>query len=191
MPQEPHEDQKYIEGLLKNNRILINEIYDMCHKNVLSFVLKNNGTEQDADDVFQDTMMALLLKARTKKFILTAPIGGLLYYVYRARWIDTLRKKGIEKAAVKELTLYLDDKESMKIADEITADYKRKKLFDYCFEKLSDKCKKIFEMSFSKIPAKEIMVKLNISSENAVYQNVSRCRAKLIRLTERHKAKFI
>lgn len=191
MPNEPHKDQKYIEALLNNDRILTNEIYDKCHKNVLSFILKNNGSEQDADDVFQDTLTALLLKARTENFILTVPLGGLLYYIYRARWIDILRKRGIEKTAINELKLYLDDKETIKIAEEVSTDYKRKKLFDFSFEKLSVKCKKLLEMSFSKIPAKDIMAKLNISSENAVYQGVSRCKAKLIRLTETYKNKFI
>lgn len=191
MPNEPHKDQKYIEALLSNDRILTNEIYDKCHKNVLSFILKNNGSEQDADDVFQDTLTALLLKARTENFILTVPLGGLLYYIYRARWIDILRKRGIEKTAINELKLYLDDKETIKIAEEVSTDYKRKKLFDFSFEKLSVKCKKLLEMSFLKIPAKDIMAKLNISSENAVYQGVSRCKAKLIRLTETYKNKFI
>jgi len=191
MPQEPHKDQKYIKALLRNDTLLIKEIYDKWHKNVLSFVIKNSGNKQDADDVFQETLTALLIKARRGNFILTVPLGGLLFFIYRACWIDILRKKGIEKAAVKELKLYLDDKESMKIAEEVTADYRRKKLFDFSFEKLSDKCKKLLKMSFSKIPAKEIMAELNIASENAVYQSVSRCKVNLIGLTRRYKTKFI
>lgn len=190
MPQKPHRDQKYIEALLKNDKLLIKEIYDKWHKNALIFVTKNSGNEQDADDVFQETLTALLLKARKDNFILTVPLGGFLFFIYRARWIDILKKRGVEKKHIKEFNLYLDNKDSIKIAEELIFGYKKQMLFDFCFQKLSGKCKKILEMKIAKIPAKEIMVQLDIANENAVHQNVSRCKAKMIDLRKKYESDF-
>lgn len=190
MPQIPHNDHKYIVALLKNDKLLIKEIYDKWHKNVLNFVIKNSGTEQDADDVFQETLTALLLTARKDNFTLTVPLGGFLYFIYRARWIDILKKRGVEKKHIKNLNLYLDDKDSIKMAEELTIGYKKQMLFEFCLQKLSEKCKKIFEMKIAKIPAKEIMAQLNIANENAVHQYVSRCKKKMIDLRKRHESDF-
>jgi len=75
----PHADQKYIDALIKGD----------CKK----FVLKNSGSVGDATDVFQETLIAVLSKVKTKPFVLTVPLGAYLYRVYKNKWIDELRKK--------------------------------------------------------------------------------------------------
>jgi len=93
MQISPHEDQKYIEALLNNNSVLIEEIYRKWGPDVRKFVLKNNGSPEEANDLFQESLETLLAKAKTEKFVLTAPLGGFLYYVYRNKWYNKLKIK--------------------------------------------------------------------------------------------------
>jgi len=151
MPKKPHADQKY----------------------------KNSGNEQDADDIFQDAILALLRMAEKKTFKLTVPLGGLLYYVYRNIWLDILKRKKKERTIIKELKLYIDDKVTLQVADKISKTYKRQKQLELCFEKLSDRCKQILSIRFEGCSINEMMIQLKFKTENAVSQSIFRCKTKL------------
>lgn len=190
MPQERHEDHKYIEALLNNDQHLIKEIYEKWQKDVLSFVLKNNGNKQDAADIFQESILALLILARRGNFILTVPLGGLLNLIFRRRWFGVLKRKRKETEIIQELKAYSDDKVSNIIAYEASKAYNEKKLFDFCFEKLGDRCKKILKLSLSGLSRVEMMPELESKSENAVNQSVFRCRAKLKELIKQYRSRI-
>ncbi len=48
------------------------ELYIKNFKMVLRYIERNNGNRQDAEDIFQDTMIVLCKKLRTDEFTLTA-----------------------------------------------------------------------------------------------------------------------
>jgi len=73
---EAHEDQKYIRALCSNDFVLINEIYDKCSSQCRNYVLKNNGSVDDARDVFQEALIDVYQKC--KDLTLTVPICGYL-----------------------------------------------------------------------------------------------------------------
>jgi len=78
MNTAPHEDQKYIKALLDNNSVLIEEIYRKWGPDVRKFVLKNSGSTEEANDLFQESLMIVLQKARADRFVLTVPFGGFI-----------------------------------------------------------------------------------------------------------------
>src|SRR4051794_20155886 len=88
-----HSDQKYIDALLNNDTFLLEELYQKFSGKIKSMVLQNNGTEADAADIFQDTLLSLYHKAKYQNFVLTCPLGGFLYLVCKNRWINELSKR--------------------------------------------------------------------------------------------------
>jgi len=183
MTKAPHIDQKYIDALLNNDASLIEEIYQQWHKDVLNFVKKNNGNEQDADDLFQESLMAVVRRARKGDFVLSVPFGGYFYTVYRGKWLDRLRKSGRAQVIKEEVGRYSE--ESYTLALETIFGDDRLKLYQKHFEQLSENCRQLLRLTFEQLSRKEIMERLGYASENSVNQRIHRCRGSLQQLIKK------
>ncbi len=111
---KPHEDQRYIQALLSNDERLIREIYERNSAAVLRYVLQNNGNEEDARDLFQQGLIAILRRARQEDFVLTCPFGGYLHIICKSLWINELQKRSRQRVTS------LDDDGFIKEASEDT-----------------------------------------------------------------------
>lgn len=187
MHTSPHKDQKYIEALLNNNSLLIEEIYQKWGPDVRKFVLKNNGSLEEANDLFQESLETLLDKAKTEKFVLTAPLGSFLYYVYRNKWYNKLKIKKRNEVIIEDINRYIYEQEGKQAADELSLFEKRLKIFNTCFEKLSDRCQKVLNGRYEKgMNSEEIMNFLNIPSITAVNKGMFNCRKTLKKYITEH-----
>jgi len=183
----PHEDQKYIEALLNNNSLLIEEIYQKWGPDVRKFVLKNSGTPEEANDLFQESLEAVLDKARSDNFILSVPFGGLLYFIYRNNWLNKLKRKKKKALIIEELKLYTNESESKLQADEIELFEKRTIVFYQCFGKLSEKCKTILNARYEKeMDSKQMMEYFKLSSISSVNKGMFDCRKHLKKIIMQH-----
>ena len=83
-----HADQKYIDALLNNDAVVIEELYQKYSPKIKWMVLKNNGSETDAADVFQEVLLWIYKKAKDKNFILTCPLDAFLYISCKNKWMS-------------------------------------------------------------------------------------------------------
>jgi len=90
-----HPDQKYIDALLSNDGVLLNELYQKFSGKVKSMVLQNNGTEIDAADIFQDALLSVYHKAKTNGFALTCPLEAFLYRICKNKWMNKPGKRKV------------------------------------------------------------------------------------------------
>ena len=104
-----HQDQKYIDALVYNDTSLINELYQKYAGKIKAMILKNNGDETDAADVFQEALMSIYQKAKNDSFTLTCPLDAYLYLICKTRWINELKKR-----SSKGVTFIEDDGYSFK-----------------------------------------------------------------------------
>lgn len=74
------------------NNTAFGELYKNYFHSVNRFVLNNNGNSNDAEDVFQDTMMVLLEKLRQDNFELTASLKTYIMAISKNIWLKKLRK---------------------------------------------------------------------------------------------------
>jgi hypothetical protein len=54
-----HPDQKYVEALLNNDMVLLKEVYQKFSGKIKWMVLQNNGTVDDAADIFQEALLSI------------------------------------------------------------------------------------------------------------------------------------
>ena len=71
-----HPDQQYIEALRRNDPSGIRKIYELHARQALRWILNNNGTADDADDIFQEALMAVYEKSLDPSFTLNCPLGA-------------------------------------------------------------------------------------------------------------------
>ncbi len=55
-------DQKYINALLSNDLKILEELYEKFSGAIKCMVLQNNGTETDAADIFQESVLPFIIK---------------------------------------------------------------------------------------------------------------------------------
>jgi len=174
----PHEDQIYIDALLNNQSSLINEIYEKFAPQCKRFIEKNSGDAQKAMDIFQESLVYIFRRAKTNGIELNVPFGGYLYFVYRGKWLDELKKRKIFNLRIEDIDLYIDDKATY---------LKELKFIIYkaCFDKLKDACKEILGSRFLNLDSKEIAQELKIKA-NAVDYRMYYCRENLKKCIEQN-----
>lgn len=82
-----------LEGLAQNNRKAIETLYKQHYKMVQSLIVANNGTADDAKDVFQETMVVLYEKVSAGNFNLHCQLKTYVYSVSRRLWLRRLQQQ--------------------------------------------------------------------------------------------------
>jgi len=186
MPEYNHPDHKYIEALKSNDTPLIEEIYQKWYKEVVQYVTKNNGSVQDADDLFQEALVAIVRKVRKEDFNLKVPFGGYFYFIYKNKWIDRLRKNKKLRVIKEDDERYTHEVDSKLVADNTNDTDERYQLYLLCFEQLSEACQKVLRLSLQGISTREVMQKLGFATANSTNQRIHRCRGRLQQLIKNH-----
>lgn len=81
-----------LNGLARNDRKATEALYQQNYGMVQAFVLNNNGSADDARDIFQEAMILLYEKAGSGSFELNCKIKTYLYSVCRRLWLKRLQQ---------------------------------------------------------------------------------------------------
>ena len=95
--QHPYStDAELIEALQQTTtqHKALQQLYVQYFETVRRFITNNNGTADEAKDIFQETVTIFYRKVQRQKLILTSSIKTYLYSVSRNLWLKQLRKKG-------------------------------------------------------------------------------------------------
>jgi RNA polymerase sigma factor (sigma-70 family) len=171
-------DNELIAGIKsKNNRIVSQVIKDNIKK-INQLVLLNNGSESDAQDLFQETMIVLYRKIQEKDFNLTCSVGTYIYSIAKLLWLKELSKRSKGKLVDENVDFVIDNNAEIQ---ETIQKNERLKLFREKYEELSDDCKKVLHMFLMEIPLKEITQIMGYSSEQHTRNRRYRCKEALIK----------
>ena len=90
---KPENSEKILlQGLARNDKKAVETIYRDNYSTVQSLIINNNGTADDAKDIFQETMIVLYEKARSGTFELSCQIKTYVYSVSRRLWLKRLQQ---------------------------------------------------------------------------------------------------
>lgn len=103
-------------NLKKRDNAAYQLLYTFYYPAIERFVKRNSGTEADAQDVFQETIIVLLDKVPKQDFILTSSIKTYIFAVASNIWLKRLRDS-------RHITLLTEDYE---LEDLTLAEWERK-----------------------------------------------------------------
>jgi len=91
---KPQTDEKaLLEGLANNDKKAVETIYKDNFNMVQSLIINNNGSSDDAKDIFQETIIVLYEKVRSGTFELHCQIKTFVYSVSRRLWLKRLQQQ--------------------------------------------------------------------------------------------------
>jgi RNA polymerase sigma factor (sigma-70 family) len=176
-------DLKIIESIRNgSNDQALSYLYDKPLRKIRKYILSNNGSTEDANDIFQDAVVILFNQIINNKYKSDLDIDGFLFSVSRNLWIDKVRRE--KRMLNKDFTIetnHTDFNDQLKdlIVKEKSAALRT------VFEKLDEKCRKILHYTiYEKLSMKEISVKMGYSNENVAKSNHYRCKTYLAKLVK-------
>lgn len=86
-------EKALLEGLAINDRRAVETIYRDNFNMIQALVINNNGSSDDAKDVFQEAMIVLYEKARSGSFELNCQVKTFMYSVCRRLWLKKLQQQ--------------------------------------------------------------------------------------------------
>ncbi|MEJ7768560.1 MAG: sigma-70 family RNA polymerase sigma factor [Chitinophagaceae bacterium] len=84
-------EKELLRGLARNDKKAVETIYKQSYNMVQSMIINNNGTADDARDIFQESMIVLFENAKSGSFELNCLIKTYLYSVARRLWLKRLQ----------------------------------------------------------------------------------------------------
>ena len=170
------------ESLLKDvalgDKNTLQRLYTVVFPKIHSFVLKNNGEQEDAEDVFQKALMQIIARYKVKGLAIDSSFEGFLFTACRNLWRRELnkRKKVVTNQEVVEL---YDEADDMTAA---TLEQEKWELFQEKLTELSENCRTLLQLFFKKTPYIEIVEKLGYNSDNVVRQRIFNCKSQLTKM---------
>lgn len=177
-----HEDQKYIDGLLKNNSFIIQAIYDKFVPKVINYIKQNSGDADQAQDVVQDTLITIYNQASEKKLELTCPFDAYFFLLCKRKWLNELKKTAHKEVTINEEVLYKDD-DAQELAFETDMFGEKQALFTEMFQKLGTACKELLTATFKIKSMEEVASSLGVTYAYA-RKKKSLCIGKLTELVQ-------
>lgn len=96
-------DDSIIAEIRNNNEAALAVLYRTHYPMVRNLILTNSGTEPEAKDIYQETIIAFYEKVKRSDFSLTCLIKTYLYAVARRLWLKQLALKKRSVAHIDEL----------------------------------------------------------------------------------------
>ena len=135
-------ERTLLQGLAQNDHRASSIIYKDNYGIIQAFVLQNNGSYDDARDVFQEAMLVLYEKSKDPSFSLTCQIKTFVYSVSRRIWLKRLQQNH-RYAVPNELledTVAVDDEIEEK--EQLDRDFL---LMDTAMKSIGEPCKSLLE----------------------------------------------
>ncbi|NSL90072.1 RNA polymerase sigma factor [Chitinophaga solisilvae] len=144
-----HPDQRYLEGLLCNDTRLVQEIYERYAGKIRYYIMQNRGSEDDAADIFQESLMDLYNQAKHKQLRLTCPFEPFFLLICKRKWLNELKKR--ERQPVTKPADDLSDvgEDVFAAAEAVIREEEQAAVFLAQFGRLGEKCREILRQCLS------------------------------------------
>ncbi|MEM9339211.1 MAG: sigma-70 family RNA polymerase sigma factor [Bacteroidota bacterium] len=172
-----------LEQLRKGDKKLIETLYKECFPGISSWVMKNSGTQKEAEDVFQDALVAVFKRSKDASFELNCKLSTFIFGVAKKTWLYRLRTR--DRHVFTDFTQDVDvsDQDGLIIEqlideEEVDAVYKRN------FRKLTTQCQQILSLFFNGHAMKEIVTKMGLANAGLARKKKFNCKNELVRLVK-------
>ena len=163
-----------IEGIRLQDEKVLNYLYDHYFQTVRNHVLKNSGSNDDASDVFQDTIITLYQQVSENNFNLTSDLKGYFFGIARNIWNAGLR----QKKRTTELNVdFAEEDDSNDLFDPAL-----EKILSRAFQKLKPDCQTILTLFYDGLSYEEIAARMNLKNETYARRKKYLCKEALIEI---------
>ena len=141
MKQETNE-KALLQGLASNDKKAVEAIYRENYNSIQALIINNNGSADDAKDIFQEAMIVLYEKVRSGTFELNCQIKTYVYSVCRRLWLKRLQQLSRYSSPVETLEGVVPVDEEIEEHEKRDAEFE---MMDKAVSNLGEPCKSLLE----------------------------------------------
>jgi RNA polymerase sigma factor (sigma-70 family) len=172
-----YSNEEILNGILRNDNVILQHIYKSFYYKVNLFVRNNNGDNDDANDIFQESVIVVYRKLKANELVLNCSFETYLLAICKYLWLKHLSRQRTEKDLITEISSTEKyDHDFMEMADK----NERYKLFQKHFQMLGTDCQKLLQLFFDKTPLKQITQIMGFNSDKYVKKRKFKCKEYLV-----------
>ena len=137
-------DEELLTGLANGSDEALTQLYRRYYPMVLNLITTNNGNEDDAKDIYQETLVVLYEKVRAGSFDLHSQLKTYIYAVGRRLWLKQLAQKS--RYMVRDIDV--DATDAGQVSDDLIDHEERNRQFELMtdsLERLGEPCRTLLE----------------------------------------------
>lgn len=173
-----YSDEAIIEGLRLRSDYIIKYIYQELFPMIMFLVTKNNGNEEDAEDVFQDGLIVVFKKIKADELELNCSFRTYIYSICRNLWLQKLSKRKQYTREFNDVEDYVTTTE-YNIKNNNLDELEKFRLYQQHFLTLNKDCQKVLLLFIKKMPLKEIAVEMGFKTEKYAKTRKYLCKEEL------------
>ena len=135
-------EQALLKGLATNDKKAVEALYRENYNMVQALIINNNGSADDAKDVFQEAMIVLYERVRSGTFELNCQIKTYVYSVARRLWLKRLQQLNRYSAPVEGQENIVPVEEEIEEHERRNAEFE---MMDKAIGNLGEPCKSLLE----------------------------------------------
>jgi RNA polymerase sigma factor (sigma-70 family) len=135
-------EQVLLEGLARNDKQSVETIYKQNYNMVQTLVINNNGSPEDAKDIFQEAMIVLYEKVKSGSFELNCQLKTYVYSVCRRLWLKRLSQLQKIAPEVESSEEVVPVEEELETHEQRNADFL---LMEKAMHNLGEPCRSLLE----------------------------------------------
>jgi RNA polymerase sigma factor (sigma-70 family) len=169
---QPISDTNLLEQLKREDNASFELLYKFYFTSIFNFVENNYGSKEDAEDVFQESIIILLQKIREQNFILTSSLKTYLYAIAKNIWLKKLRDNKI---------ITVSDFEKYHLTSEVfptefIAEKTNEEKVEHWLTKITANCQRILKaIFFYKEPMDNVMKKMGWKNKHTAANQQYKC----------------
>jgi len=167
-----------LEAIKREDSKVLRFLYEKYFPGVSGYILNNSGSEEDAKDVFQDSLVVIYLKVTESDALIIESFKNYLHSVVYFIWSKELRRRKIVRNNIEDYFEINQVDES--IPEWYTRMEKRQLIIDH-FNQLNDECKKLLTLFINETPIARITSIMEYKSDAYCRNRRHVCKGRLIR----------
>lgn len=149
---------------------------------VIQFVVQHGGSREDAEEVFQDTVIAFDQNVQRQSFEGRSKVMSYFYEIAKHNWYKRFRSLRPEASA-----MFLEFGLSEPPPETDGAGEERMQIYDHGWENLSARCRQLLTAKYHEgMSMKEIAKEYGVSSDKMAKRYVDRCRDYMLKRMKKH-----
>lgn len=135
-------DDLLLEGIKLDRNDALEVLYKKYYASVQHLVIANSGTDQDAKDIYQETIIIVYEKLRFGNTTLTCSLKTFIYSIARNLWLKKLNRTNKKSVSIEENESFLD------LSDDLHQAQNNEHLYlkiEQAMESLGEPCRSLIE----------------------------------------------
>ncbi len=176
-------DTKILDLIRKGDEEALVTLYESNRKPIATYISRNSGTTEDAQDVLQESLVILWERIRTGRFEYKAQLSTFIYATVKNLWSQRLRQK--KRLSSAEIDPEAHEEKGPSVLDCLIATEQAAMVRD-ALETIGEQCKKLLLLFYwEEQSMEEIAARLGFANADTVKAKKYQCKKALERALSR------